>query len=308
MTDEKSPEEKDTKPGWTHEAKVELPASRERVWRALTDPAELTRWFAEGVEVEPMAGGKFRFWGRYTYGAPARAKAHQRITRFDAGREIAFEWEIEGIESEVILVLEPISEEAGAEKTRLLLRHKFPCPPAVAYPTELVEDMWHLILGNLRAYLRFGEEAIVRPDFTDPRPEIRVSIVIEAPRERVFRALLEPAALDSWIASGAQVEPRVGGRYRYGWKYKLGGKDVEGGPTKILELVENERIVTDWPDWRGDESRGSTRVAWILESLGPDRTRVTLVHDGFGRAADIGDYPFGWGGFLRRLKGALEKS
>jgi len=238
------------------------------------------RWMRDrGVRWIPMfgrqaykVGGKFRFWGRYTYGAPPRERAHQRITRFEAGREIAFEWEIEGIESEVIFVLEPLADESGADKTRLALRHKFPCPPAVPYPTELVEDMWHLMLGNLRAYLR-GHE-LVRPDFTDPAPEIRVSIEIDAPRERVFRALLDPAALNAWIATGAEVEPRVGGRYRYGWNYKMAGRDVQGGPTKILELVENERIVTDWPDWRGDESRGSTRVAWILESLGPSRTRV----------------------------------
>jgi uncharacterized protein YndB with AHSA1/START domain len=129
-----------------------------------------------------------------------------------------------------------------------------------------------------------------------------VSIVIEAPRERVYRALLDPAALNAWIASGAEVEPRAGGRYRYGWKYEVGGRRVEGGPTKILELVENERLVTDWTDWRGDEKRGVTRVSWALESLAPNRTRVALVHDGFSRAADVGDYPFGWGGFLRRLK------
>jgi uncharacterized protein YndB with AHSA1/START domain len=295
MTDEK-------KPGWTHEYRVELPAPPERVWRALTDPAELTRWFAEAVEVEPMPGGKFRFWGRHTYGAPERTRAHQRITRFEAGREIAFEWEIEGIESEVVIVLEPVAaaDGAAAEKTQLHLRHKFPCPPAVPYPTELIEDLWLLMLGNLTALLRGRELAL--PDFTDPAPEVRVTIEVDAPRERVYRALLDPAALNAWIASGAEVEPRVGGRYRYGWKYEYAGRPVEGGPTKILELVENERVVTDWVDWRGDESRGATRVAWILESLGPGRTRVTLVHDGFSRAADVGDYPFGWGGFLRRMK------
>src|SRR3954471_13865562 len=94
-------------PGWTHEYEVILPADPARVWRAVTDPSELTRWFAEGVEVEPHAGGKFRFWGRHTYGAPKRGRAHQRITRFEAGRELAFEWEIEGVESEGILRVEP---------------------------------------------------------------------------------------------------------------------------------------------------------------------------------------------------------
>ena len=305
-----------TKPGWTQEYEVELPAGRERVWRALTEPAELTRWFAEGVEVEPMPGGKFRFWGRWTYGAPPRERSHQRITRFEPGREIAFEWEIEGVESEVVLVLETAgvaaenagsAGSAGSERTRLRLRHKFPAPPAVPHPTELIDDLWRLTLGNLDAHLR-GGEGLALPDHTDPNPEIRVSTVIDAPRERVYRALIEPEALNRWIASDAEVEPRVGGRYRYGWRYEVAGRPVEGGPTRILELVENERVVTDWPDYRGDESREVTRVAWILESLGPKKTRVTIVHDGFSRAADASDYPFGWRGFLEKLKGSVLKS
>lgn len=28
----------------------------------------------------------------------------------------------------------------------------------------------------------------------------------------------------------------------------MGERDVAGAPTKILELVDNERLVTDWPD------------------------------------------------------------
>ena len=76
---------------------------------------------------------------------------------------------------------------------------------------------------------------------------------------------------------------------------------------KILDLVENERLVTDWPDWRGQNERGRTRVAWLLESVG-EKTKVTLIHGGFSRAADGSDYPFGWGGFLERLKGVVETS
>ena len=139
------------------------------------------------------------------------------------------------------------------------------------------------------------------PDFTDPQPEVRASILINAPREQVFRALMEPAKLDKWIASAASVEPRVGGRYSYGWKYPVDGRDVTGGPTRILEMIPNEKLVTDWPDWRGDASVPKTTVTWLLESAG-DGTRVTVIHSGFARTTDISDYPFGWSGFLGQLK------
>ena len=91
----------------------------------------------------------------------------------------------------------------------------------------------------------------------------------------------------------------------FGWKYEVAGREVVGGPTRILELVENEKLVTDWPDWRGDADVPVQTITWRLEDDG-DGTRVTLVHSGFTRAADWSDYPFGWGYFLGALKGAAE--
>lgn len=287
---------------WTHEHRGELPGPPERVFRALTDPAELKRWFADGVEVEPREGGAYRFWGKHTYGAPERGAAKQRITKLEKDRQLAFAWTFEGADSEVSIGLEPGKSK---DETSLTLRHAFPAQPAVPDSADLLDDFWKLTLGNLDAHLR-GGEGIVLPDYTDPEPAIRLSIVIDAPRERVFRALMEPEALNRWIASKAEVEPRVGGTYRYGWKYPYGGREVEGGPTRILDLVPNERLVTDWPDWRGDDTRGPTRVAWILESISENKTRLTLIHSGFSRAADFSDYPFGWGEFARQLKKDVE--
>jgi uncharacterized protein YndB with AHSA1/START domain len=169
---------------------------------------------------------------------------------------------------------------------------------------ELVDDLWRLTLGNLQAYLR-GGDGIVWPDYTDPNPEIRLSIVVNAPRDRVFRALIEPEALNSWVAFAADVDARIGGHYRYGWVYKINDRDVVGGPTTILDLVPNERLVTDWLDWRGDSTRPPTRLAWLLDDV-PGGTRVTLVHGGFSRVVDQGDYPFGWVDFMEKLKATVE--
>jgi uncharacterized protein YndB with AHSA1/START domain len=290
---------------WTHGAEFLIAGEPRRVFDALTDPAQLSRWFAEHAQVEAREGGSYRFWGRHTYGGPGSAGARQRITALERDRRLAFAWDFDGVPSEVTLELSPESDDGEAgPRTRLRLRHAFEAPLAAAYARELVEDLWKLSMGNLDAHLR-GGEGIVLPDYTDPSPEIRLSIVIDAPRDRVFRALIDPELMNGWIASGAEVEPRVGGRYRYGWQYEIAGKPVEGGPTRILDLVENERLVTDWLDWRGDETRASTRIAWLLEDHGA-ATKVTLVHGEFSRAADFSDYPFGWGQFLSELKAKVE--
>ncbi|HXG90602.1 MAG TPA: SRPBCC family protein [Vicinamibacterales bacterium] len=291
---------------WAHTHKSVLPATPGRVFAALTTARELRRWFAEDVEISAQNGGMVRFWGRHVYGAPPPG-ADQRITRFEPGRAFAFQWPFEGLATEVVVTLEPgDAGEDGSPRTQLVLQHRFPAALAVDHPGELVDDLWRLTIGNLDAYLR-GGEGIVLPDYSDPAPEIRASIVIDAPRARVFQALLDPAALNQWVAIAAVVEPRVGGRYTYGWDYQQDGKDVVGGPTRILELVENEWLVTDWPDWRGDPTKRPTRVMWQLESLSDEKTRVTVIHGTFPRVVDFGDYPFGWRSFLEQLKTLLEQ-
>jgi uncharacterized protein YndB with AHSA1/START domain len=288
----------------THEFTETLPASPERVFTALTDEAELTRWFAEHAEVEPRAGGEFRFWGRNTWCTPMRWEAKQKFVRVQAPGLVVFSWPVAGCESEVTLELSKDPAEGAGDRTVLKGRHFFPEAPAVERAEDLVDDIWRITVGNLREHL-IGGAGVCLPDFADPVPRIRQTVHIDAPRHKVFHALIDPAALNKWIATNAVVEPHEEGRYSYGWSYDVKGRKVEGGPTKILEVVENVKLVTDWPDWRGNASRPAQRVSWVLEAIG-DQTRVTLIHEPFERTADLSDYPQGWGQFLAQLKKQVE--
>jgi uncharacterized protein YndB with AHSA1/START domain len=286
----------------THEFTDTFAAPPERVFQALTDEAELTRWFAEHVEVELQPGGAFRFWGKHTYGAPTRAQSSQKVLRAEAPRLLAFSWRIEERDSEVTLELAPDAGNTGA--TTLKGKHHFPDAPPVARPLDLIDDLWRMHLANLRACLA-GGSGVCLPDFSDPLPRLRQTILITAPRPEVFEALLNPDVLNKWIAAHAVVDPRVDGRYSFGWKYQVRGSQVAGGPTRILELVANTKLVTDWPNWRGDPGMPSQRVTWLLEPIG-DQTRVTLIHEPFERTVDFSDYPQGWAHFLGQLKSAVE--
>jgi len=287
-----------------HRFTHDLEAPPSRVWRALTEPGELTRWFAEHAEVELRPGGAFHFWGRDVYGVRQREQADQTILRIEPETALVFAWRVEGRASEVALRLAPADPEKHPGGTRLEIHHRFPDAPEVSRERELVDDLWRLHAGNLAAHLA-GGDGVLRPDYDDPAPEIRMSIRIAAPRAKVFRALLDPATLNRWIAAAAEVDACPGGAYSFGWSYEVDGRQVVGGPTRILELVEDEKLVTDWPDWRGDPEVPLQTIAWLLEDDG-DGTRVTLVHSGFTRAVDWSDYPFGWGHFLGALKGAVE--
>ena len=140
---------------------------------------------------------------------------------------------------------------------------------------------------------------------------LRIDRVIDAPPEVVFRALVEPERVARWFGAGggsdsAVVEPRVGGRYDVGWQYRVDGRDVHGGPTRVLDIVPDEGLVLDWPDWRGDASVVGQRIEFHLVPNGGG-TRLTFVHAGFGRAADVGDYGFGWGELLDGLRSEAER-
>ena len=67
-----------------------LPASRDEVWSALTDPEELERWFANDVELDlrPGGGASFR-WGN-------GESRHATVREVEPGERLSFEWDEEG--------------------------------------------------------------------------------------------------------------------------------------------------------------------------------------------------------------------
>lgn len=293
-----------TDPAWTIEHSQHIEAPVDKVFAALTDAAALKGWFAEHAEISPKVGGPWRFWGKHNLGTPRSANAADLLVAIDPGKSLRYSSMIGDIPTEVILSVAEGKDWQGNLGTKASVKQTGARALPGLRSQELVEDFWRLALGNLRAFVTGGDE-LCRPDLADPKPEIRVSLQIDAPAAKVFRALLAPEALKVWLGANATVEPKVGGTYRYGWKYKVNGKDVEGGPTRILELVQDKRLVSDWLDWRGDDSVTGQKVTWTLEPAGTG-TQVTLVHDGFTRATDFGDYPFGWQGFAQSLKGYVE--
>ncbi len=287
---------------FSHEHRLQLAATPERVFRALTDPTELAAWFAERVDVSAVAGGPFRFWGRFTLGAQAEAEADQRLVRIEPDRELAFSWRLYGVPTEVAWALEA----DGDAGSKITVRHRVDGDLAMPRPKELVDDYWRLVTGNLMSHVA-GGEGIFRPDFTDPAPEVRLSLYIAAPPAKVFRTLLDPESVQRWVRAGVpEIDPRPGGRYTFNMKYQVEGRDVIGGPTHILELVPDQKLVLDWPDWRGDDTVTGQTITFQLAPEGAG-TRLTFTHAGFVRAADISDYPFGWGWFMDNLKQEAER-
>jgi uncharacterized protein YndB with AHSA1/START domain len=69
---------------------IVLPAPREEVWEALTEPERLADWFANDVDLDLRPGGGASF--RWSNGEERTAT----VTEVDPERRLAFEWDDEG--------------------------------------------------------------------------------------------------------------------------------------------------------------------------------------------------------------------
>src|SRR5581483_4807636 len=106
---------------------IVLPAPREDVWEALTEPERLEEWFANEVDLDlrPGGGASFR-WGN---GEERRAV----VTEVEHEERLAFEWEDEG-EVEFTLADDDegtrlvVRESSPAWSTALELRASALCP------------------------------------------------------------------------------------------------------------------------------------------------------------------------------------
>jgi uncharacterized protein YndB with AHSA1/START domain len=65
-----------------------LPHAPEKVWRAVTDPAQLSRWFPADMEMELRRGAPIRFTFRQNEGPPGEGV----ILELDPPRLFAFSW------------------------------------------------------------------------------------------------------------------------------------------------------------------------------------------------------------------------
>ncbi len=69
---------------------IVLPAPREEVWEALTEPERLADWFANDVELDLRPGGGASF--RWSNGE----ERHATVIDVEHERRLTFEWDDEG--------------------------------------------------------------------------------------------------------------------------------------------------------------------------------------------------------------------
>lgn len=97
-------------------------------------------------------------------------------------------------------------------------------------------------------------------------------VEIDAPVERVWRALTEAEELERWFPLEARVIPGEGGSIWMSWRNEYAGE------SKILAWEPNRRLETTWGELDGDPSAQVT--TYTLEARG-GKTVVRVVTSGF---------------------------
>lgn len=143
---------------------------------------------------------------------------------------------------------------------------------------------------------------------TETALSLRLTRLIRAHREAVFRAWTEPAAMREWFCpeggtvEEAESELRVGGRYRIAMRMPHGLSVATG---VYREIDPPARLVFTWR-WEGGEGpkEGETLVTVELTDSG-EATRLELTHEGFATPDARTGHEQGWSSAFDRLEARL---
>ena len=154
---------------------------------------------------------------------------------------------------------------------------------------------------------------------------LRITRILDAPRELVFQAWTEPDRLNQWWRAHpamstpiAEVDLRVGGSYRLGMQPP--DKDA---PYVVVgtyrEIRPPEKLVYTW-SWEVDHpggaagtgsapdsvlAAGETLVTVELHDV-DGKTEVVLTHEYFSNDHSRDEHQGGWGGCLDQLASLVE--
>src|SRR5262245_5695872 len=138
---------------------------------------------------------------------------------------------------------------------------------------------------------------------------VRLHRVLKAPPERIYKAVLDPAANCKWLAPYGftctvhQLDAKVGGTYKMSFtNFSTGNSHSFGG--KYLELETGRRIVhTDAFD---DPSMpGEMRTTWTLKKVSVG-TEVNVVQENIPAAIPEEACYLGWQESMEQLAKLVE--
>jgi uncharacterized protein YndB with AHSA1/START domain len=127
-------------------------------------------------------------------------------------------------------------------------------------------------------------------------PRLSIRRVYRVAPAKLWRAWTDPRALGRWFGPGeadsvtsAELDVRVGGRYRIAFLAPDGAEHVAAGVYK--EVVPNSKLVFTWT--RQGMPEIDSQITIELRAV-PEGTELSFVHEQFPDAAARDDHETGW--------------
>jgi uncharacterized protein YndB with AHSA1/START domain len=149
----------------------------------------------------------------------------------------------------------------------------------------------------------------------DERRSVEVVVDVAATPDEVWKALTDADEMVRWFPLQAAVRPEVGGQITWQWdgQFTWVSEIERWDPGVALTLVNRDQRPYDVEGRElpaGQASSATLVMEFTLESV-EGKTRLRLVHSGFGRGASWDDefegVSVGWRYELRSLKFYLER-
>ncbi|MDR6920066.1 MULTISPECIES: SRPBCC domain-containing protein [Chryseobacterium] len=112
---------------------------------------------------------------------------------------------------------------------------------------------------------------------------ITVQYTINAPVQKVWKALTDKEEMKNWYFDIQDFEPEVGKEFNF---FEPGEEKKYHHHGRILELIPEQRLKHTWsyPDF----SKAETTVTWNLQPKG-EETLVTLTHENIENFNELGE-------------------
>lgn len=243
----------------TVERCIRVQAPRADVFRFLLDPAALSRWMYATVLWKPTKGASYRIeWSDTSLPAVAQGE----ILEIEENKKLVLSWFMERDGCETIASFELDDEDPGF--TYVKFRHTgFPSDPTWQVRCDLIALEWDKVLENLRFHVEEHREG-VQPLY------LRIQAKLPASRERAHLHWVGPAAIRTWLAESAFVDPAVGGEIDL---LLADGKRVRG---EIRTFLPGKHMRLLW-----DEA-GTRSLLGISFWPDPDGSVMTLTQRSYG--------------------------
>ncbi len=300
-------------------------APRERVWEAMTDPAQVAQWWGPRgftTTIEKMDLRPGGIWKMVMHGPDGTDYPNKSVFReimkperivFDVGGgkkggpgvRFVSTWRFDAVD---------------VDRTRVTIR--------MVFPTAAARDT----VVNVYGAIKGGKETLVRLDKLLRTPpttkEFVIRRVFDAPRTLVWWAWTDLKQLQQWfgpkgfIRGGGSLDLRPGGVFHYSMAAPTG--QAMWGKWIFKEIVPPEKLVfiSSFSDAKGGVTRHPMSPTWPLEMLTTTtlterrgKTTLTLRWAPYGASADEtrtfdaarDSMNQGWTGTLDQLTAHLAK-